>query len=173
MLSTYKSGYQYETSPRKLEPEYRPETKKRKQTSRPTKTTVKKATKARSKKQAKYNYKPIVYIAIVFAMLFTISYRNSLINESYNKKENIKSQVASILKQNEQLRVSIENSLNLNTVEKEAKEQLGMQKLDNNQKIYVDLQKSDYIEAASEEVLIEKETSWFEQILNKLTQIIK
>lgn len=67
-------------------------------------------------------------------MLFTISYRNSLINENYNKKENIKSQVSAMQKENEQLKVSIENSLNLNSIEKAAEEKLGMRKLDNNQK---------------------------------------
>ena len=113
-----------------------------------------------------------MYIGIVFAMLFTISYRNSLINEGYNKKENIKSQLSAIQKENEQLKVKIEISLNLNSVEKSAEEKLGMQKLDNNQKIYLDLQKKDYVEAPSEEVVLE-ETSWFETIIKKLTKIIK
>ena len=48
-----------------------------------------------------------------------------------------------------------------------------MQKLDNNQKVYVNLPKSDYIEAVSEEVIINDSTSWFQNILHKLTQIIK
>ena len=106
-------------------------------------------------------------------MLFTISYRNSQITEEYNEKESIKTQVSQVQKENEQLRVSIENSLNLNTVEQEASNKLGMQKLDNNQKVYVNLPKSDYIEAVSEEVIINDTTSWFQNILHKLTQIIK
>ncbi len=100
-------------------------------------------------------------------MLFTISYRNSLINENYNKKENIKSQVSAMQKENEQLKVSIENSLNLNSIEKAAEEKLGMRKLDNNQKVYVDLQKKDYIEPATEEVVIEEDTSFFGKNFNK------
>jgi len=108
-----------------------------------------------------------------FAMLFTISYRYSLINEKYNQKENIKLQVSAVQKQNEQLKVSIENSLNLNSVEKSAEEKLGMQKLDNNQKIYLNLQKKDYVEPASEEVVINDNLTWFTKLLAKLTQIIK
>ncbi len=180
MLATYKPvEYEYETSPKKVEHEYTKQTaikKKKAPTTKKTKKIVetkKVSQKSKVKKQSKYNYKPIAYIAIVFGMLFIISYRNSLINESYNKKESIKTQVASLLKQNEQLRVNIENSLNLNTIEKEANEQLGMQKLDNNQKIYVDLNKSDYIDIASEEVQIEENKSWYEILLDKLTQIIK
>ena len=42
-----------------------------------------------------------------------------------------------IQKENEQLKVNIENSLNLNNVEKIAKEKLGMQKLTNKKTLYV------------------------------------
>ncbi len=169
-MANYKAqAYQYETSPRKLQPEYEPKTKK--------KNVSKKASKAsqnkKAKKQAKYSYKPVVYIAIGFAMLFTISYRNSLINESYNEKESIKSQVSAVQKENEQLKVGIENSLNLSSVEKAAQETLGMKKLDNNQKVYLDLQKQDYVESSADEVIIEEETSWLEKIIERLTQIIK
>ena len=96
-------GYQYETSPKKLQPEYVP-TKKAKK-----KTNVKpQNTKKPSKQQKnKYNYKPVVYIGLAFVMLFTISYRYSLINEEYNSKENIKSKVSAVQKENEQLKVSI------------------------------------------------------------------
>lgn len=176
-------GYQYETSPRKLQPEYEPNKhpykkkksslakKKKKNTNQKAKTLTKRKTSA--KKQSKYNYKPVMYIGIVFVMLFTISYRYSLINEEYNAKESIKSQVSSVQKENEQLKVSIENSLNLSSVEKAAEDKLGMQKLDNSQKVYLDLQKKDYVEPASEEVVIDDNASWFEKIMNKLTQIIK
>lgn len=182
MASYRTGGYQYETSPRKLQPEYEPNKKqnKNKTTKKSNKNNsirekqnIKKKTATKAKRKTKYNYKPVVYIMLGFAMLFTISYRNSLINESYNKKEEIKSQVSAVQKENEQLKVSIENSLNLNSVEKAAEEKLGMQKLNNNQKVYLDLQKKDYVEAASEEVIINDDISWFDKIVEKLTQIIK
>lgn len=172
-------GYQYETSPKKLQPEYEPNRNpyKKKKSTLAKKTTkraktVKKVAK-KTKKKSQYNHKPVVYIMITFAMLFTISYRYSLINEKYNAKENIRTQVNAVKKENEQLKVSIENSLNLNSVKKAAEDKLGMQKLDNNQKIYLDLQKKDYVEPASEEVIINDNMSWFEKLLEKLTQIIK
>ena len=98
-------GYQYETSPKKLQPEYVP-TKKAKK-----KTNVKpQNTKKPSKQQTnKYNYKPVVYIGLAFVTLFTISYRYSLINEEYNSKENIKSKVSAVQKENEQLMNRIPN----------------------------------------------------------------
>ena len=157
-------GYQYETSPKKLQPEYVP-TKKAKK-----KTNVKpQNTKKPSKQQKnKYNYKPVVYIGLAFVMLFTISYRYSLINEEYNSKENIKSKVSAVQKENEQLKVSIENSLNLSSIEKAAQDKLGMQKLTNDQKIYISLPKKDYVQSSTDNTATTTEKSWLEKIIEKI-----
>lgn len=172
-------GYQYETSPRKLQPEYdypRTNYKKKKSTSvkkGKAKQTAKKTVRKQSKRKLKYNVKPVLYIAIAFAMLLTVSYRYSLINENYNNKESLKSQLSEIEKENEQLKVNIESSLNLNSVEKTAETELGMHKLTNDQKVYVNLQKKDYVEPTVEEVVIDEQTPWWEKILSSLTKIIK
>ena len=44
-----------------------------------------------------------------------------------------------------------------------------MQKLTSKQTVYVNLPKKDYIEPASEEVVVEKDKNWFEQIWEKIT----
>ena len=174
-------SYQYETSPRKLQPDYEVRgnntVKKKRSTLNTKKNKVGnnqvKKNSSKTKKKTKYNYKPVAYIVFGFVMLCTISYRYSLINEKYNQKENIKSQVSAVQKENEQLKVSIENSLNLNSVEKAAEEKLGMQKLDNGQKIYLNLQKKDYVEPASEKVVMNDNSSWFQKLIKTLTQVIK
>ena len=66
------------------------------------------------------------------------------------------------------MKVNIQNGLNLNNIEKLAKEKLGMQKLTNKQTIYVSLPKKDYVESASEEVIIEDNKNWFEKLLDKI-----
>lgn len=80
-----RASYEYETSPRKLQPEYEP----KKNPYRRKKSSLKKAKKVNKKqvKKARYNYKPVIYVAVAFVMLFTISYRNSKITEEYNQKE--------------------------------------------------------------------------------------
>lgn len=158
--------YQYETSPRKLEPEYEPINEPYSKKKRVE--VKKKANKPKQKSQVKTNIKTITYVFLIFASLFVISYRNSLINESFNENEKLKSNLAAIEKENEQLKVNLENSLNLSNVEKLAKEKLGMQKLDGSQKVYVNLEKKDYIEPASEEVVMDDNTSWLEKLLNTL-----
>lgn len=162
-------GYEYETSPRKIQPEYVPNLQKNKK-----KDTVKKINKKSKRKLEIQTRRKIIFSLIVgFAVLFGISYRNSLITESFNEKEKLKSNLSSIQKENEQLKVNIESSLNLNNVEQMAKEMLGMQKLDNNQKVYISLPKKDYIEAAAEEVVIEENLTIWEKIWKGLTESIK
>ena len=117
-------GYQYETSPRKLQPEYEP----RKNPYEKKKSSTQNVKKAKNNKQAKKHLKPkvklVIYIAVGFAILFAISYQNSLITESFNQKESLKKNLSAIEKENEQLKVNIEKSLNLNNVEQSAKEML-------------------------------------------------
>ena len=126
------SKYQYETSPRKLEPEYTPiknPYKSKKTTTR--KTSTKKASN-QEKLLKEQQHRIIKYLAVSFLILFAICYRNSKIDESFAKIQGIKEQLSEVKKQNAQLEVSIDNGLNLNNLEQEAKEQLGMQKLNPN-----------------------------------------
>ena len=163
--------YQYETSPRKLQPEYTPERKKypKKSTARKdyNKNHNKKATKTK-KEEAKNKVKVFGYVVLLFSILFTISYRNSLIDESFSQIKNLKSEISEIEKENEQLKVNIESKLNLNNLEKSARELLGMQKLDSDQVVYINVKKQDYIEPATEEIEYEEEKNWFEKLLDKI-----
>lgn len=164
--------YQYETSPRKLEPEYTPikNPYKAKKTATRKNAINKKKRENEIKKQKR---KAIKYLIIGFIILFAVSYRNSQIDENFAKVQNLKEELAEVEKQNAQLEVSIENGLNLSNLEQEAKEQLGMQKLNSKQTIYITLPKNDYIEPASEEVIIEEEETGIKGIINTITNIFK
>lgn len=163
--------YQYETSPRKLQPEYEPRVKKypKKSTAKKIKVASKKQVKPKAKKKLKVEAKVMVYVAIGFTILLAISYRNSVINEKFAEIKTLKSNLAALQKENEQLEVSIESSLNLKTIEQSAKDLLGMQKLENSQSVYISLPKQDYIEPASEEILTGDNISIWERIINFIT----
>ncbi len=156
--------YEYETSPRKLKPEYEPGRKKVNKTTKKHLANKKSKVNEYSKKKVKY----IVGILFAFIILLTISYRYSLINTKFNEKESLKSNLAEIQKQNAQLNLNIEKSTNINNIEQQAKEKLGMKKLDNNQKVYVSLPKQDYVESSAEEVQTEEEETWWEALINDL-----
>lgn len=159
------SGYQYETSPRKLEPEYRPQRRKKQ-------TAIKKQPKQNNNKAKKNEkrkrVKQTLEVFALFVVLVAISYRNSAINESFSKVQSLKSELSEIQKENEQLEVSIENSLNLNNIEQVAREKLGMQKLTNRQTVYVELPKKDYVKSVNEEVVIKEEQSWIKSLFEKI-----
>ena len=161
-----RAGYQYETSPRKLQPSYKPRKKPdlrvlevRKQKN--------KVSGAERKKQIRTAFS----IVGIFAVLLTISYRNSQINEKFNKVQSLKREISSLQKENEQTKVNIENNLNSNYIEQQAKDKLGMKKLTNKQTVYINLPKKDYVESPSEKVIIEEDgqKSWFDQFWSSIS----
>ena len=166
-------GYQYETSPRKLQPEYEPIKNPYEKKKSSTQKMKKNSKQKQAKKQLKPKVKLVFCIAIGFSILFAISYQNSLITESFNQKEELKKNLAAIEKENEQLKVNIEKSLNLNKVEQSAKEMLGMQKLDNSQKVYISLPKQDYIEVPTEEITANEETNFLQKLIQNITNLFK
>ncbi len=175
----YNNKYQYETSPRKLQPEYKPTHKKYPKKSTARKIVTEPKRKEKEKQKRKINkkdkvqiikkIKAMAHVAIGFIILFAISYRNSVINEKFSEIKTLKTNLANIEKENEQLEVNIENNLNLKVIEQSAKEMLGMQKLENSQTVYVNLPKQDYIEPAVEDIVKEDNSNWFEKIINFIT----
>ena len=160
-----RNTYQYTTSTKKLEPEYKPNKQRKKL--KVIEDVPRQKVKI-SKEQRKTQIKITLSVIAIFGILLTISYRNSQINEKFTEMQNLKQELSSLQKENEQTRVNIQNGLNLNNIEKLAKEKLGMQKLTNKQTVYVTLPKKDYVESASEEVVIENDKNWFEKLIDKL-----
>lgn len=153
--------YQYDTSPRKVK------------TSAKKKNKLKPYLLKSKKTVTKSNDKPnlLFAMAIVFIMLFIIIYRNSMVNQSFSQLQNLKKQATTIQKENDQLEVNIQNSLNLNNIETSAKEILGMQKLTSAQTVYLSLEKQDYVEVTAEAVVIEEEKNIIETIKNKIMKL--
>ena len=163
--------YQYETSPRKLEPDYTP-VRKRKP---PKKSTAKKKVTNKQKKVKELKRRQrrtVCYILIGFAILFAISYRSSQIDETFTRIQNLRGQMTELERESTQLEIAIASSTNLTNIEQQARELLGMQNLNSNQIIYVELPKTDHIEPASE-VIITESTSGFRRIMNGLMNIFK
>ena len=167
--------YQYETSPRKLEPEYAPKKnnyKGKKSTARKPELDSQKVNKKKLQEEKKKHRRMIMYVALAFSILFAISYRNAQIDESFEKVQDYKKELAAVEKENSQLKLAIESSLNLSNVEQQAKELLGMQKLTNQQIVYVNLEKDDHIESAAESVNIEEE-GFLDKVINTIKDLFK
>ena len=109
-----------------------------------------------------------MFALLAFAVLLAISYQNSQITVKFNEMQEQKKKLATMQKENEQLEINIENNLNIKNIEKEAKEKLGMEKLTNKQTVYVTLPKKDYVESATEKVVLKEEKTWLQKIADCL-----
>ena len=173
-----RTSYQYGTSPRKYEPEYKTRTTPKKSTNQKTsnkaqaKKTQKKSDakkrieKQRAKKAQERKSKTLQVIGViaVFGMLLALSYREIAIMEMFNKKKDLESQLATIQKENGQVEKSIkeeESKLNWNEIKQTATDQLGMQI---KTAIPVDLEKSDNVETTNK-FIKEEETNIIEDII--------
>lgn len=164
-----KSKYQYGTNPRKIDPDY--QRRDRRETRQKPLKVVRDIPNGQvkiSNDQKKKQFKMTVCVVGIFLLLLTISCRNSQIDRNFNQIQEQKKQLSTLQKENEQLKVSIENSLNPSVIEKVAREELGMQKLSSKQTIYITLPKKDYVESASEKIIIEEEKNWWEKLVDKI-----
>ncbi len=161
--------YQYETSPRKIRNDYEPVRRnpKKKHVSKAN-TVQKNKTKMKTAKKAKI----VIFVLIAFIAFFTITYRNAVIDAKYAEIKTLKNELALVEKENEQLEATIESRLNLKTIQEEAETLLGMKALSNDQINYVNLPKTDYVEASSEEVKMEDD-NYFTKIINLIKSLIK
>ena len=169
-----RASYQYGTSPRKYEPEYRQRTTSKKTTSNkvntkkvPKKSDARKRIeeqKAKKIQERKSKTLQVVVVLAIFGMLLALSYREITIMEMFNQKKELENQLATIQKENGQIEKSIreeESKLNWNDIKQTASEQLGMQI---KTALPVDLERSDNVETTNK-FIKEEETNIIEKII--------
>ena len=167
----YKNNYMYETSPRKLKPEHSPPKKRVKKVKKVETQIKQNKNKPKAENRVRKNKLKCVFgLLVIFSVLFAVSYRNAQISENYTILKNQEKELSTIQKENGQLKVAIENSLNLSEIEQKAKEELGMQKATTKQTKYVNLPKRDYIEVASEQIDMSTNENLLERIYNYFTK---
>ena len=203
-------GYQYETSPRKIKPDYnrpknnrknnnyknngsknnasknnnsknnkpkkdnqRSNVQKKQQVKNKTNVVKQDERKKQNKLRTKTKVSIFIKGVIFFGIMFLIIFRNSKISESFSQIQNLKTSVTELQKENDQLEINIQNSLNLNTIEQAAKDLLGMQKVSNKQMVHISLPKKDYVEPRTEKIIIEEDNGFFENLINAIKSFFK
>ena len=165
-------GYQYGTSPRKLEPEVTSPKKSPKKVS-----STKAQNKAKSKnyqdkikkqeiKVAKKNFAIVMVVGLGCILL--LMYRNVKIRESFAGVQSLSKSVSSLEKENSQILVNIQNNLNLNNIENVAASTLGMQKLSSKQTVYINLDAKNYTEISQKSITKPNKTSLVKKIIDKI-----
>lgn len=163
--------YEYGTSPRKYDIDYVDvkSTRKKEDNKKLQKTTQKKKEtknkKTKKVQQGKNRALQVITVLAIFGMLLTLSYREIAIMEMFNQKKNLENNLAVIQKENGQVQKSIkevESTLDWNSIQQKATEQLGMQKKSGTP---LSLEKADNVETSN--VLIKtEEVSILEKIID-------
>lgn len=154
--------YEHGTSPRKYDVDYnvKPKTK--------TKAKPKKTIKKASKRKTALEHYGYIILGTILLFAFLVSFRSSQIEERNVQIQAEKREIEKLKNENAQLNMDLQKTLSLTNIEKQAKEKLGMQKLQSNQIRYVKLDKQDYIEPVSISKIEEKSESFFRKIINFL-----
>lgn len=160
--------YQYETSPRKIEYEA-PKKKKKVKAKSPKAKLSEKTIKEIETKKAQRNF--TIVMAIVLICAGFIVFMNVKINESFSEVQSMTKTISNLEKENSQISVNIQNSLNLSNIESKAISELGMQKLSNKQITYVALDTKDYVEISSEKIALSSNDGFFKTLWNKFLNI--
>ena len=167
-----RNSYQYGTSPRKYDMDYidveitksnKEKTKKIVKEKNKTNIDAKKKQKTKAQ-QGRSRALQVVTVLAIFGMLLTVSYREIAIMEMFNQKKNLENNLAVIQKEDGQVEKSIkevESTLDWNSIQQKAAEQLGMQKKSGT---LVDLDKSDNVETTSK-LIKEEKTNLVDKII--------
>lgn len=161
-------GYQYETSPRKLEPEYkRNNVKKKKPIQKKTaqKKPVqgnKKKVQNKSKKKFKMSFEVKIFVnsMFLFVVVFAIIACQALVNQRYKEKESLKQQYNELLA-NRTVGSDLTDEVRVLASE------YGMQ---TKSATLIDLETADYIESSKDEIELESESS-FDKFVNWVKKI--
>jgi len=103
-----------------------------------------------TRKKAILRFKALVGIILFFALSMFILSRYSMINEEKKNIYKLKSELTELNKANTQTQVALNREVDLEQVEKDAIQKLGMQYPDKNQTIYVQIPKTDFTEVPIE-----------------------
>ncbi len=99
-----------------------------------------------TRRNALRKFKAVCAIVFAFLLCLFILFRYSQINEYNQRLAKLKTEVNQLQKANSQLKVEMDRKIDLKEIEKAAIERLGMQYMDKNQVVYLQLQKSDFTE---------------------------
>ncbi len=111
-----------------------------------------------------------VFLGVVsFSVALTIVYRYAMLNNMSMENISLKKELTELNNANAQLQLLAEQSVNLSYVEEYAKENLGLQKPQNYQIEYINVNKQDLIDNK----VVNENKNWFEEILFNIIEFFK
>ena len=105
---------------------------------------------------------------IIFAMFMVITYRYNLISEKNLEVQQLKEDLSVAKSELATSEIALEQVMDVNYVESYAKQQLGMQKPEKSQLIYVNMDSSDIVSKVAEENVFNKLVQKVQNIIEKV-----
>lgn len=151
-----KYGYQYETSPRKIEPDYRRVQKPPKK-----KPVAKKKKKVKVKKKRKMSFEAKFFVnsMLFFAIIFAMIACQALVEQKYKEKERLKQEYSQL----------VTNSMVANSKNDDTRRIVSDYGMQTKSATLIDLGTTDYIESSADSV--ETNESFWDKIVNWLKNI--
>ena len=119
----------------------------------------------RQQEQKRKNAQMVAFILSGFIMAITITIRFSLINEKNLQVQKLVGDLQTISSQVATSQIEVDQNTDLNTIEAYAKQQLGMQKADSSQTVYIDTSES------INKVQVNQETTFWDKIISYIKRI--
>ena len=113
--------------------------------------------------------KKVLLGVLSFSIALTIVYRYAMLNNMSMENIKLKKELAELNNVNAQLQLKAEQSVNLSYVEQYAQENLGLQKPQNYQIEYINVNKQDLIDNK----VTNENKNWFEEILFNIIEFFK
>ena len=151
---------------RKLKPQYDEPVRPKVTTSKKTKVASKRVQQAKKRNNASL----VAFILSAFTMSMIVIYRFNIINEKNLRVQELKSELEQTETTLVSAQIQVEQSTDLNQIEAYAKQQLGMQKPEKNQTIYVDTSEASKVvsEASNDTTILEKVTNFIRNVINQI-----
>lgn len=106
--------------------------------------------KAQKKEQAALYRFLLFGVVFVFVAASALVYINVMAMRASTDIDKLEKKLAMVVDENKQKEIRINQSLDMKVIEKRAIEELGMQKPDNSQIVYVDVRKENHVEAVGD-----------------------
>lgn len=117
-----------------------------------------------TKRNAKSELLTIIWIVAVFAMLMILVYRFNVINAKNLQVQSLKKEMLTAQGILASSQIEVEQSIDLNKIEADAKQKLGMQKPSQSQLIYID-------NSTSNSVYSNETTTIIDKVIDKLKEL--
>lgn len=112
-------------------------------------------------------------VLVCFAVAFVIIFRYASITEASNTVLSLRNELNHMYRINEQMEASVDRSINLRNIEQIAKNELGMQRPQQYQIVYVNVPRDDYVQILQRKPEI---SGWFDKIepmIRRLTNVLE